>query len=216
MVPSTPRTNTPRITDGEIWDIEVVGNRVFVVGSFTSSATTRPATRPDYNQRHLVAFNLETGLVDATFRPTFDGGGVDAVEASPDGTKLFVAGTFNTINGVTKRKIARINPTTGAPVAGFTANANAQAPRSAVTNTTVYLGGQVHHDQRHRPRSAWPRSTPTPAPVDTGFVNNHHRRHRRQRRAHRAGAHAHPRRHARWSSSTPDARSTARTATASA
>ena len=38
LVPNTPRTNTPRISGGEIWDIEVVGNRVFIAGSFTSIA----------------------------------------------------------------------------------------------------------------------------------------------------------------------------------
>ena len=40
-----------------------------------------------------------------------------------------------------KRKIASISPVTGAPVAGFTANAGAQATALAATNTTVYVGG---------------------------------------------------------------------------
>jgi hypothetical protein len=35
LVPSTPRTNTPRISTGEIWDIEVVGQRVFIAGTYT-------------------------------------------------------------------------------------------------------------------------------------------------------------------------------------
>ena len=30
LVPDAPRTNQPTITSGEIWDIEVVGNRVYV------------------------------------------------------------------------------------------------------------------------------------------------------------------------------------------
>src|SRR5204863_3761672 len=51
-------------------------------------------------------------------------------------------GTFNTVGGVTKRKFASINPTTGAVVSGWTANANAAGTALAVTNTTVYLGGQ--------------------------------------------------------------------------
>jgi trimeric autotransporter adhesin len=42
---------------------------------------------------------------------------------------------------VAKRKIASISPVTGAPVAGFTANAGAQATALAATNTTVYVGG---------------------------------------------------------------------------
>lgn len=48
LVPDKPRTDTPRISDGEIWDIEVVPslNRVFIAGSFTSIANTPSARRP--------------------------------------------------------------------------------------------------------------------------------------------------------------------------
>ena len=95
-----------------------------------------------YNQPSLAAFNIDTGLVDANFRPTFGGGGVTEVEASPDGTKLFVVGRFNTVNGITKRKVASINPTTGAVNTGFTADANAAATSVDASNTTVYIGGQ--------------------------------------------------------------------------
>ena len=41
MVPETPRTNVPLIPDGEIWDIETLGNRVYYVGSFTSARSVR-------------------------------------------------------------------------------------------------------------------------------------------------------------------------------
>jgi hypothetical protein len=140
LVPSKPRTNTPLISSGEIWDLEVVGTRVYVAGTFSSLQNAGGGAT--INQRSLAAFNLNTGQVDTAFRPTFGGGGVNAVEASPDGTKLYVAGSFNTVNGVTKRKVASINPATGATVAGFTANAGAAATALAATNTTLYMGGQ--------------------------------------------------------------------------
>jgi large repetitive protein len=140
LVPSIPRTNTPRISTGEIWDIEVAGQRVFVAGTFSSLQNTT-GNKAVVNQRYLASFNWSTGLVDTSFRPRIGGGQVTAVEASPDGTKLFVAGSFDTVNGVAKRKIASISPVTGAPVAGFTANAGAQATALAATNTTVYVGG---------------------------------------------------------------------------
>ena len=110
-----PRTNIPRITTGEITDLEYIGNRVFVAGTFTSIRNNTATNTTSYNQPYLASFNIDTGLVDTDFRPTFGGGGVTEVEASPDGTKLFVVGTFNTVNGVTKRKVASLNPTTGAP-----------------------------------------------------------------------------------------------------
>ena len=147
LVPEKPRTNTPRISTGEIWDMEVVGTgnaaRVFIAGSFTSAANTVAPTTT-INQPYLLSYNLNTGLIDTQFRPTFGGGGVTAVEATPDGTKLFVAGSFNTVNGVARQKVASLNLTTGAPIStfAFTQSTNNQATALAATNSTLYVGGR--------------------------------------------------------------------------
>ncbi len=90
------------------------------------------------------------------------------MEASPDGTSLYIAGSFNTINGVTKRKIARLNPTTGAPVAAFTATANARATALAVSANAVYVGGQFA-TVNGVSRSGLAALNPTTGAVDTGF-----------------------------------------------
>jgi hypothetical protein len=61
LVPSTPRTNTPRISTGEIWDIEVVGQRVFIAGTFsslqntTSSLQNTTGNTAVVNQRFLAS-----------------------------------------------------------------------------------------------------------------------------------------------------------------
>ncbi len=144
LVPNTPRTNTPRINNGEIWDIEVVPslNRVFIAGNFTNLQNTTGNTAV-INQAGLASYNYQTGLIDTTFRPSFSGG-VSAVEASPDGTKLFVGGSFNTVNGVSKQKVASLNLTTGAPLStfGFTNSTNNQVQSLAATNSTLYIGGR--------------------------------------------------------------------------
>jgi hypothetical protein len=147
LVPDRPRRNTPRISSGEIWDMEVVGTgdaaRVFIAGSFTSAANTvNPTTT--VNQPYLLAYNLTTGLIDTRFRPTFGGGGVTAVEASPDGTKLFVAGSFETVGGVSRQKVARLDLTTGAPIRtfAFTGRTDKPATALAATDSTLYVGGR--------------------------------------------------------------------------
>jgi hypothetical protein len=168
LVPNKPRTNTPFIGSGEIWDFEVSGTRVYVAGTFSSLQNPGGAT---VNQRFLAAFNINTGQIDTAFRPTFGGGGVNAVEASPDGTKLYVAGSFNTVNGVTKRKVASIDPATGAPVAGFTANAGAQATALAATNTTLYVGGQFS-TVNGAPRVGLAAVNGTTGALVPGFVND--------------------------------------------
>lgn len=164
LVPSTPRTDTPRITSGEIIDIEVIGNRVFIAGTFTSIANVGATP---IAQKSLASYNIDTGKIDTGFRPTFDGS-VEAVEASPDGSSLYVAGSFNTISGVTKRKIARLNPLTGAPVAGFTATADGRATALAVSSTAVYVGGQFSKVNGVSRRSL-AALNPTTGAVDSGF-----------------------------------------------
>lgn len=147
LVPERPRRNTPRISTGEIWDMEVVGTgdaaRVFIAGSFTSAANTiNPTTT--VNQPYLLSYNLTTGLIDTRFRPTFGGGRVSAVEATPDGTKLFVAGSFETVGGVTRQKVARLDLTTGAPIGTFAFSRLTDKPVTALaaTNSTLYVGGR--------------------------------------------------------------------------
>jgi PKD repeat protein len=143
LVPSTPRTNTPTINNGEIWDIEVIGNRVFIAGSFTSIVNNTANNKTSYNQKYLASYNIDTGLVDTSFRPTFNGG-VAAVEASTDGTKLFVGGSFNTVNGVAEQKVASLNLTTGAPLStfNFSKSTNNAVTALAASNSTLYVGGR--------------------------------------------------------------------------
>ncbi len=169
LVPDTPRTDQPEITDGEIWDIEVVGNRVYVAGDFTS--IRQPNNGAVVDQAGLAAYDWNTGQVDTGFRPVFGNGGVDAIEATPDGSKLFVAGDFGTVNGVTRRAIAQIDPATGAPVESWQANANGKIFELAVTNSTVYAGGRFT-TIGNVPRGALAALDVQTGAVRTDFVNN--------------------------------------------
>jgi PKD repeat protein len=169
LVPDAPRTNQPTITDGEIWDIEVVGNIAYVAGTFTS--IRQPNNGAVINQPMLAAYNWNTGAIVTGFRPTFTAGRVDAVEASPDGTKLYISGDFGTVNGLNKKAVARISPTTGAPIDTFTANGNGKVNELAVTNSTVYVGGRFTLIN-NVPRGALAALDGNTGAVRTDFVNN--------------------------------------------
>lgn len=173
LVPQVPRKNTPRISNGEILDIEVVPqlNRVFIAGSFTSIANTT-GTTTTVNQRYLASYNYNTGLIDTQFRPTFNGS-VNAVEASPDGTKLFVGGSFSTVNGTARQKVASLNLTTGAPIAGFapTNSTNGYVESLAATNSTLYVGGRFTRINGVLKDRLAAMNASTGA-VITGFTNN--------------------------------------------
>ncbi|MEI2808869.1 MAG: PKD domain-containing protein [Nocardioides sp.] len=142
IVPDKPRTNTPRISGGEIWDIASIGNKVYIVGGFSSIQNNASGNTTTYTRNQIASYDINTGLVDTAFNPVVGGGGISTIEPSPDGTKLYIGGTFTTVNGVSKRKLASISPTTGAPVAAFTANGNGDVNAIDATNTTVYAGGR--------------------------------------------------------------------------
>jgi hypothetical protein len=139
LVPQVPRTDQPKISNGEIWDIAAIGNVVYVAGSFTSY--TKGTTTIQANG--LAAWNSDTGALLPNFKPVIAGGIVNAVETSPDGTKLFIGGTFKTVNGIAVSKVAELSPTTGAPISTFkfTGATNNPVTALATTNSTLYVGG---------------------------------------------------------------------------
>jgi hypothetical protein len=73
--------------DGVVWSQAIVGNTVYVGGSF---ANERPAgSAPGVNttpRSNLMSYDLMTGTL-TSFAPVLDGQ-VQAVAASPDGKKL--------------------------------------------------------------------------------------------------------------------------------
>ena len=74
------------------------------------------------------------------FAPVLDGT-VHALEPSADGTRLYIAGAFTTLNGATRGRLAAINPTTGATIANAMPNVGGTVRSIVLRGTTLYLGG---------------------------------------------------------------------------
>jgi outer membrane protein assembly factor BamB len=90
----------------------------------------------------LAAVSATTGALDATFNPDITGspwtGLVQALAL--DGSGLHVGGSFSAIGGQTRRRIARVNPSTGAPDA-WDPSANDQVGELVVAGGSVWAGG---------------------------------------------------------------------------
>ena len=138
VVPDIPRLDTPRITDGAVEDMVQWGDLVILAGNFQQVEYGNGQT---INQPFLVAYDIETGIVDLGFRPSFDRS-VNAIVVSADGEHLFAVGLFNTVNGESRRKIVKLD-SAGNVVDGFVADANARASAVAVSSDgdSVYVGG---------------------------------------------------------------------------
>ena len=110
VVSPTPASKTPNILNGIVNGIATVGNEVVVGGTFTSVKSSDGTT---LNRSELLAFNPTTGVVDTNFAPVFSGGEVTTVTAAPGGTAVFVGGKFQTVNGVTAKRLVKINLSDG-------------------------------------------------------------------------------------------------------
>lgn len=127
--------------DGIVWSQVVVGNTVYAAGSF---ATARPAgaaagvsTTPRAN---VLAYDLTTGALRTGFIANTNAG-VNSIAASPDGTRIYIGGSFTAVNGTTRYRVAALDPVTGAVLAGFAPVFNAAVDVVTASGSAVYFGG---------------------------------------------------------------------------
>lgn len=127
--------------DGVAWTQLVIGNTVYVGGSF---ATARPAGAPagtnTVTRSNLLAYDITTGVLKSAWAPSTNGD-VLALAASPDNSRIYIGGSFTTVNGQIRNRIAAVDPTSGALVNGFDPKPDASVKAIAATADTVYFGG---------------------------------------------------------------------------
>jgi PKD repeat protein len=145
--PETPATVSadalPTVQiNGVVWAQAMVGNRVYAGGSFTNA---RPAGSPDGSntvpRANMLAYDVVTGALVTSFAPTFNAQ-VRAIAVSPDQSRIYVGGDFTTVNGISHRRIAAFDASTGALIAAFNPPMNYHVDALVATNTTVYAGGE--------------------------------------------------------------------------
>jgi hypothetical protein len=139
VVSTNPANHTPNVASGAVYKFVQLGGVMYAGGSF-SSVSTAPGVSPGgtFTRTNLVAFNPTTGVI-SSFAPTING----AVWAlATDGTSLYVGGAFSAVNGVARRGLAKLNPTTGAVDAAFNATfSSGQVTEAAVVAGRLLVGG---------------------------------------------------------------------------
>jgi hypothetical protein len=109
------------------------GSRLYAGGTFS--------TMNGASVGRLAAVDASTGAVTTDFKPRPDAG-VRSLALAPDGTRLYVAGSFTTIGGAHRRYLAAVSPSSGsarswAPNPGWFA----YAVTVSSDGTRVYAGG---------------------------------------------------------------------------
>ncbi|MFE1646131.1 PKD domain-containing protein, partial [Microbacterium sp. P01] len=125
--------------DGVVWTQAIVGNTVFVGGEFTTARPAGAAEGVDTQPRaNLMAYNLTTGEM-TSWNPGANAI-IKSIVASPDGSRIYVGGSFTTIGGQARTRVAAFDAATGAllPWAPYS---NAQVSAIATSGDAVYLAG---------------------------------------------------------------------------
>jgi len=127
--------------NGVAWAQVIIGNKVYVGGTFSEArpAGAAPGTQ-GVARGNILAYDITTGALDVTFAPTINGE-VTALAASPDGTRLYVGGSFTAINGSTVWRVAALNPSNGSIITSFLPKMSASVRSIVATSTTVFMGG---------------------------------------------------------------------------
>lgn len=127
--------------NGVAWDQVIVGNTVYVGGEFSNARPAGAAPGTSLIPRsNLLAYDIRTGVLINSFAPVLNGP-VKGLAASPDGSRVYVAGQFTTVNGVNRYRIAAFDTATGALVSNFAPAPNSTVNSVTVTDSAVYVGG---------------------------------------------------------------------------
>jgi PKD repeat protein len=127
--------------DGVVWQQVIIGDTVYAVGKF---GTARPAgSAPGVNtvvRSNILAYSLSTGNLITSFAPSLNAEAF-SIAASPDGSRIYVGGSFTQVNGATVWRIAAINATTGQLITSFLPKPAGPVRAIVATATSVYMGG---------------------------------------------------------------------------
>ena len=141
--------------NGVVWSQVVVGNTVYVTGSFTKARppgvaaggagavagpTSSPTTSPPVTASRRSA-------TSSTPRAWSSG-------SSPDGSRVYVGGDFTTVDGVARNHIAAFNTATGALDNAFKPPSAPRSPASRSAPTHRLRGRQLHRRRRPGPDPA--------------------------------------------------------------
>lgn len=166
LVPEVPRTDTPQILDGRIRALKQIGTRIVAGGTFTQVSPS--AGDPAMSQPYIAAFDRASGDMDMSFLPVVDG---DVLVVEPGDTPgtIFIGGRFKTVNGESRKGIAKLDLATGQVVQSFKANTSRLVSEIHLADGKLYVGGdfkKIKGKTRYRLAAL----DPTTGAVDPDFL----------------------------------------------
>lgn len=132
---------TVQIDSGVVWAQATIGTTVYAVGSFKNARAPLAAPGTQLTPRsNILAYDITTGQL-LPFAPQVNGV-IRSIAASPDGSRIYIGGSFNQVNGQTRWTFAALDAQTGQLIAGFSPSVGGSGVYAiAATSDRVYVGG---------------------------------------------------------------------------
>jgi trimeric autotransporter adhesin len=125
-------------TNGRVDVVAVQGTVAYIGGSFTS---VRPAGAPlgtgEVARNHAAAIDLTTGNV-LKWNPNVS---ANVAAIDPEGSTVYLGGAFATVGGLTRRRLAEVDATSGAVMTAFHPSVNRAVEAIARGAAGLYIGG---------------------------------------------------------------------------
>jgi trimeric autotransporter adhesin len=124
-------------TDGPVYAIARAGGRIYLAGDF-HHLVDRDGN--SVQRTRLAALDATTGAPVASWAPSADDV-VRGLAPSADGSRIFVAGDFRSVNGVGRHGLAAIRASDGRVVDAWSTPVNGTVHDVAVYGSAVYIAG---------------------------------------------------------------------------
>lgn len=138
VVSSTPQSFPT--TNGNVFAMTQIGQVLYLGGDFTTVTVGNRTVAAS----HVAAIDLRTNNLLNGFSVNANAA-VRTMAAAPDGSGLFLGGSFSLVNGVNRLHVVEVNPATGALISSFAASTTGAIDGDvwslAVSDDAVYLGG---------------------------------------------------------------------------
>lgn len=134
---------TVQLDSGIVWAQVMNGNVVYAGGSFSQTRPAGAAPATNLTPRsNILAYDVRTGAL-LPFAPQINGT-VKSLALSPDGSTLYVGGSFTKIGTTTRYNVAAFSTATGELSATFKPAIGGSYVNAIVaTSSAVYFGGLI-------------------------------------------------------------------------
>ncbi|MGD9958711.1 PKD domain-containing protein [Nocardioides sp.] len=151
LVSERPAPGTPHVLNGRVNSVVQVGGQIVLGGTFTTARND--GSQAQLTRSRLLAFDATTGQISNSFDPA-PNGGVNVVLPAGDGTSVYVGGSFTSIGGVTRSRVARVRVSDGAVLTSFNAGSISGAIRDLrLSEGRLWLAGSFAQIQNHAQRA---------------------------------------------------------------